>query len=212
MYSQQASGLAPDAVTMRGGGIAASDPHWQLRPETIESLFYLWRATGDERHRERGWAIFQAIEARCRVPGGGYAGLRDTVSAGAASKGYDAGQLDGTQPSWFLAETLKYLFLLFADSSALDLEVWVLNTEAHPFRVVPPAARAAPGSPLAGSLLQGLEASALVPGAPLPRGLRDGPPPAVPGGFAHDLPAGEAEEAWIADAWRATAKPAAVAV
>ena len=204
MYSQQASGLAPDAVTMHGGGMSASDPHWQLRPETVESLFYLWRATGDERHRERGWAIFQAIEQRCRVPGGGYAGLRDTVAAGRGA-GFDAAALDGTQPSWFLAETLKYFFLLFADSDALDLETWVLNTEAHPFRVVPPARRAA------GSLLQGLQPAALVPGAPLPRGLRDNATatPAAAGGFAHDLPPGELEEAWVTDAWRtALAKPA----
>lgn len=202
MYSQQASGLAPDAVTMQGGNMAASDSHWQLRPETVESLFYLWRATGDPRHRERGWAIFQAIEKRCRVPGGGYAGLRDTVAAGRAA-GFEAGQLDGTQPSWFLAETLKYLFLLFADSDALDLEAWVLNTEAHPLRVVPPAARAAPGAPAAASLLQGLAPEALVPGAPLPRGLRDGGAAASEAaGFAHDLPPGEQEEAWVAEAWR----------
>jgi hypothetical protein len=36
------------------------------------------------------------------------------------------------QQSWFLAETLKYLYLLFADDGALDLDRWVFNTEAHP--------------------------------------------------------------------------------
>ena len=34
--------------------------------------------------------------------------------------------------SWFLAETLKYFYLLFDDSDSLSLDKWVLNTEAHP--------------------------------------------------------------------------------
>jgi hypothetical protein len=36
-------------------------------------------------------------------------------------------------PSYFLAETLKYLYLLFAPDSVLDLDKVVFNTEAHPF-------------------------------------------------------------------------------
>ncbi len=35
--------------------------------------------------------------------------------------------------SFFLAETLKYLYLLFDDANALDLSTWVFNTEAHPY-------------------------------------------------------------------------------
>jgi mannosyl-oligosaccharide alpha-1,2-mannosidase len=37
--------------------------------------------------------------------------------------------------SFFLAETLKYLLLLFGDAGTLPLDEWVFNTEAHPFRV-----------------------------------------------------------------------------
>ena len=37
-------------------------------------------------------------------------------------------------PSYFLAETLKYLYLLFAPESALDLDKVVFNTEAHPLK------------------------------------------------------------------------------
>jgi mannosyl-oligosaccharide alpha-1,2-mannosidase len=43
------------------------------RPETVESLFIAYRLTGNERHREHGWEIFQAIEKHCRVDTGGYA-------------------------------------------------------------------------------------------------------------------------------------------
>jgi hypothetical protein len=38
--------------------------------------------------------------------------------------------------SFFLAETLKYLFLLFAPSQAIDLSTTVFNTEAHPIRKI----------------------------------------------------------------------------
>ena len=37
-------------------------------------------------------------------------------------------------PSYFLAETLKYLYLLFAPEETLDFDSVVFNTEAHPFR------------------------------------------------------------------------------
>lgn len=43
---------------------------------------------------------------------------------------------DDVQQSFFIAETLKYLFLLFSDDSVLPLDSWVLNTEAHPFPVL----------------------------------------------------------------------------
>lgn len=44
-----------------------------LRPETIETLFYLWRASGDEVYREWGWNMFRAFERWTRLPEGGYA-------------------------------------------------------------------------------------------------------------------------------------------
>ena len=46
-------------------------------------------------------------------------------------------QLNDVQESFFLAETLKYLYLLFADDSLLPLDQWVFNTEAHPLPVIP---------------------------------------------------------------------------
>jgi len=38
--------------------------------------------------------------------------------------------------SFFLAETLKYLYLLFSEDELLPLDEWVFNTEAHPLRVL----------------------------------------------------------------------------
>lgn len=42
---------------------------------------------------------------------------------------------DDVSQSWFFAETLKYFFLLFSPDSALSLDDWVMNTEAHPLKV-----------------------------------------------------------------------------
>lgn len=47
-----------------------------LRPETIESLFYLWRFTGNKTYQEWGWNIFQAFEKNSRTETG-YVGLKD---------------------------------------------------------------------------------------------------------------------------------------
>lgn len=36
--------------------------------------------------------------------------------------------------SFWIAETLKYYYLLFAEPDVISLDEWVLNTEAHPFK------------------------------------------------------------------------------
>ena len=79
MYAGTATGLAPELVNFRDGRDMFTNDrsaHNLLRPEAVESLFYLYRKTGDEIYREQGWAIFTAFEAHCRLRGG-YAGVRD---------------------------------------------------------------------------------------------------------------------------------------
>ncbi|RPD58911.1 seven-hairpin glycosidase [Lentinus tigrinus ALCF2SS1-7] len=97
-----------------------------LRPETLESIYIMWRVTGDPVWRERGWGIFQAIEKHTKTPSG-YASLRSVVRVPAVQQ--------DEQPSYFLAETLKYLYLLFIDEDPVPLDQWVFNTEAHPFPI-----------------------------------------------------------------------------
>jgi|ERR1711936_473650 len=101
------------------------DRSFLLRPETVESYFVLWRLTKDPKYREWGWQVVQALELNCKVEGG-YSGLRDVNIL----KSYD-----DVQQSFFLAETLKYLYLLFSSDSLLDLDLWVFNTEAHPLPI-----------------------------------------------------------------------------
>lgn len=52
-----------------------------LRPETVESMYLLWRVTGDRVWRERGWEVFEAIERSARVDEGGY-GYASVVNVG----------------------------------------------------------------------------------------------------------------------------------
>lgn len=40
-------------------GFSVMSGKYLLRPETIESLFYLWRYTGDTMYRDWGWSIFE---------------------------------------------------------------------------------------------------------------------------------------------------------
>ncbi|CAH2050579.1 unnamed protein product [Thlaspi arvense] len=96
-----------------------------LRPETVESLFYLWRLTGNKTYQEWGWNIFEAFEKNSRIESG-YVGLKDV----------NTGVKDNMMQSFFLAETLKYFYLLYAPSSVIPLDEWVFNTEAHPLRIV----------------------------------------------------------------------------
>ncbi|TVU04358.1 hypothetical protein EJB05_08422, partial [Eragrostis curvula] len=96
-----------------------------LRPETIESLMYLWRLTGNKTYQDWGWDIFQAFEKNSRIESG-YVGLKDVKT----------GTKDDMMQSFFLAETLKYLYLLFSPPSFISFDEWVFNTEAHPLKIV----------------------------------------------------------------------------
>ncbi|MFO8174992.1 MAG: GH92 family glycosyl hydrolase [Longimicrobiales bacterium] len=107
---------AMDYTTMevvRGG--------YPLRPEALESAYILHTLTGDHRYKAMGWDIFRRIVRYCRHEVG-YAHLEDVRTMEKA---------DGME-SFFLAETLKYAYLLFAPEETLDLDEVVFNTEAHP--------------------------------------------------------------------------------
>lgn len=103
-----------------------------LRPETIESLYYAYRVTGDKKYQDMAWEAFTAIRDMCKA-GYGFSGIRDVMKK-------DGGGHDNFQQSFFLAETLKYSYLIFAHESEVQFHgqgknAFVFNTEAHPFRV-----------------------------------------------------------------------------
>ena len=191
--------------SIEGGFTEVPDPKYLLRPETVESLFVLWRVTGDPKFQDQAWTIFESILNVSRTDIG-FAGLRDVTQNpiqgrsrytpegefGVGEKG-DAEERDDndsssilgthsskhvgrnskkeqrqvsrrwadkaqallprrwsnaqkllanqeperyydTMPSCWTAETLKYLYLIFAEPDLVSLDEFVLNTEAHPFR------------------------------------------------------------------------------
>ncbi|KAH8731451.1 glycoside hydrolase [Phaeosphaeriaceae sp. PMI808] len=106
--------------------IKPNDAHNLQRPETVESLFYMWRITGDELYREWGWEMFEAFVKYTLVENGGGFTSVDNVREIPPPK------RDNMESFW-LAETLKYFYLLFGPNDVLPLDQIVLNTEAHPF-------------------------------------------------------------------------------
>lgn len=100
--------------------------HYGLRPEAIESVFYMYRITGDNIWRQKGWEMFGAIQSATQTEVAN-AGVKDVTSG--------LGDLDDTMESFWLAETLKYFYLLFDEPERWSLDHWVLNTEAHFLRI-----------------------------------------------------------------------------
>ena len=127
------TGISPEFIQFHmdaddfGPGRGA--PHYLLRPETVESFFVLYHLTGDPVYREWGWEVFQAIERYCKTKVG-YGELSDVQNLKIKPR--------DTMESFFLAETLKYLYLLFDPETPIDLlHKHVFNTEAHPMRIFP---------------------------------------------------------------------------
>ena len=145
MYSATRSRLGADGVTWAGNAAleacvdnaathadAVGDGDMTVtgaaniqRPEAVEALFHMWHFTGDDYWRDVGWEMFQTMEAKTKVEGAGYASVVSVMA--------DPVQLEDTQQSFFIAEELKYMLLLFSERNAvLDFDAWIFNTEAHP--------------------------------------------------------------------------------
>jgi len=116
----QLRGVEPELIDYRT--LAIRDAGYPLRPEIIESAWYLRRATGDPQYLAMGKAFLDALVAHARA-GDGFTVLTsvETMAQG------------DLMPSYFLAETLKYLYLIFAPDGTVADRV-VFTTEAHPLR------------------------------------------------------------------------------
>lgn len=131
-YWDSPTGLGAESMGIRDSPMRSTGGSFYiLRPEVLESVFYVHRISGGADGRYRRWARFTvaALEKHARIASGGYAGLQD---AGADPSRISHGD---NQETFFLAELVKYLYLIFAGSDALDLSDWVFNTEAHPLPV-----------------------------------------------------------------------------
>ena len=122
----------PDLMALlkgRRGGIDYSTMEivyegYVLRPENIESAYYLYHFTGDARYLEMGKEYFDSLVRFCRNDVG-YAHLQSVLT----------GEQRDAMQSFFLAETMKYCYLIFAPGNTVDFGKTIFNTEAHPLKI-----------------------------------------------------------------------------
>ncbi|KAI1202798.1 glycoside hydrolase family 47 protein [Nemania serpens] len=112
-------------ANLKPGFKSAQDPRYLLRPEAIESVFLLYRITGNAEYQEMAWKMFQAI--------------RNATETDLAFSSIQSVKVTNTvkadsMESFWLAETLRYFYLIFSSPDLINLDEFVLNTEAHPLR------------------------------------------------------------------------------
>lgn len=107
------------------GMVDVNDAKYILRPEAIESVFIMYRITGDPAWMEKAWNMFRHIEMHTRT---------DIAAASLRDVRMDQPVQVDSMESFWLAETLKYFYLIYSDWETVSLDEWVLNTEAHPLR------------------------------------------------------------------------------
>ncbi|MFL6590466.1 MAG: glycoside hydrolase family 47 protein [Chthoniobacterales bacterium] len=117
----QLHGIEPEVLDYKTMRATAFTYH--LRPEIVESTYYLHRSTADVGYQEMGETMFNDFVKHCRVDAG-YAALQNVVTK----------EKRDEMESFVFAETFKYFYLLFTSPDALDLDKVVFNTEAHPLR------------------------------------------------------------------------------
>ena len=115
------AGIEPEEIDY--STMKITEPAYPLRPEIIESAYYLYFFTNDPKYLDMGQTFFDGLKKYCR-----------TDVAYAAMKNVETKEKTNAMESFFFAETLKYLYLLYAPKSTLDLKTSVFNTEAHPLK------------------------------------------------------------------------------
>ena len=107
------------------GMTVMGDNRYILRPEAIESVFIMYRITGNPKLMDAAWKMFQDIDKWTRTEFA-HAALNDVR--------HIPPEKSDRMESFWLAETLKYFYLIFSDPGLISLDEYVLNTEAHPFK------------------------------------------------------------------------------
>jgi ER degradation enhancer, mannosidase alpha-like 2 len=101
--------------------MVAGDAGYPLRPEIVESTYYLYHFTDDEKYLRMGNTFFGGFVKYCREDEG-FASLKSVVTK----------EKSDSMQSFLFAETFKYYFLLFASPKTIDFDKVIFNTEAHP--------------------------------------------------------------------------------
>jgi mannosidase alpha-like ER degradation enhancer 2 len=114
-------GIEPEVFDYRKMEVV--DGGYPLRPEIVESTYYLYQYTADEKYLQMGKTFFDDFVKHCKTDEG-YAALKNVVTK----------EKSDSMQSFLFAETFKYYYLLFAPPKTLDFKKVVFNTEAHPIR------------------------------------------------------------------------------
>jgi mannosyl-oligosaccharide alpha-1,2-mannosidase len=85
----------------------------------------MYRITGEKKWQDKGWAMFEAIIEATQTEAG-----HSAIDSVITSHPSPSNEME----SFWLAETLKYFYLLYTTPDVISLDEWVLNTEAHPFK------------------------------------------------------------------------------
>ncbi len=117
----QQAGIEPEEFDYRA--IKITSPGYPLRPEIVESTYYLYHYTKDPRYLHMGEKLWNDFVKYCRTDEG-YAALKNVVTKEKAD----------SMQSFLFAETFKYFYLLFSSPQTLDFNKVIFNTEAHPIR------------------------------------------------------------------------------
>ncbi len=121
MKMWRAHGIEPERLDYRT--LKVTGAGYPLRPEIVESAYYLQHLTGDARYLREGAEMFEDFVRHCK-----------TDTAYAALKSVETKEKEDNMESFLFAETFKYFYLLFAPPRTLDFDKVIFNTEAHPIR------------------------------------------------------------------------------
>lgn len=100
-----------------------TDAMYDLNPEIVESAYYLLEYTGKEKYRDMAKEYFADIMKYCKYDIG-FTSLKDIRTK----------ERGNSMPTFFFAETMKYLYLAAGGAPKFHLKDYVFNTEAHPFK------------------------------------------------------------------------------
>ena len=113
--------VEPEEFDYRARKITAAG--YPLRPEIVESTYYLYHYTKDQKYQRMGEQLWRDFVKYCRTDEG-YAALKDVTTK----------EKTDSMQSFLFAETFKYFYLLFAPPETLDFDKVIFNTEAHPIK------------------------------------------------------------------------------
>lgn len=114
-------GIEPEEINYKT--MEVKEAGYPLRPEIVESTYYLYHYTGDIRYLQMGKTLFDDFVKYCKTDEG-YAALKSVLTK----------EKSDSMQSFLFAETFKYFYLLFSGPRALKFNRVIFNTEAHPIR------------------------------------------------------------------------------